>query len=118
AAAPVSSFLAGDVAFETSVLRGTGVFVGAIGASFLHRFDRLGVRAGALLSRFDADDGGYRSEVLRIQPTLDLRATVWRGRSTVLSVGARAAAPMAHQRDGTGATGWSFGAGYGGLIGV
>ncbi|HET6147841.1 MAG TPA: caspase family protein [Polyangia bacterium] len=118
--APVSSVVAGDLAFQTSALRGTGVFVGAIGASFLHRFESIGFRIGALLSRFEADDRGYRSDVIRLQPSLDLRATLWQGRSSLAVVGLRAAAPMAWQRDDGDAGHWGFGAGagYGVLAGI
>jgi len=117
-AAPVANLLAGDVAFQTSVLRGTCVFVGALGVSYLHRFGSVGLRGGVMLSRFDADDGGYRSQVLRIQPTVDLRLTAWQGRRSVLALGARAGAPMAHQRDDAGVEGAWFGAGYAAVLGV
>jgi len=104
------------VQFQSSVLRGTGVFVGAAGPMFLHRFDALSVGGSVLLSRFEAEDRGYRSSVLRVHPALDLRYPVWQRRATVLTVGLRAGVPIARQHDASDRTGWSWGAAYAGTV--
>jgi hypothetical protein len=104
------------VQFQSSVLRGTGVFVGAAGPMFLHHFDSLSLGGSVLLSRFDAEDRGYKSDVLRLHPALDLRFTLWQRRSTTLAVGGRAGVPIARQHDAQAQVGWSWGAAYAGTL--
>jgi len=113
---PENNLLGAEVQFQSSVLRGTGVFVGAVGPVYQRRFEAFNLGASVVVSRFDANDRGYASSVLRVQPGLALRRALWQRRAALIALGLQAALPLARQSDGAGAEGWSIGAGYGGTL--